>query len=98
MKPLGGGPPKIEPLPTGDAPAVSDCPVCEAEIDDQSDLGGACGTCGESTCVRCMMRANGVKVAASSEKNRERWDEFVGGAESGRIRCPACGKTGVKPS
>lgn len=93
LAPIGAPPPGG--LPAGVAPLL-DCPVCEAEMESPSDVGGVCDSCGESVCVACLMRANGLKVAASSESNHARWGEHVARAGARKIRCPACGRTGVK--
>ncbi|MHC4470059.1 MAG: hypothetical protein ACYTDY_03075 [Planctomycetota bacterium] len=109
-KPIGGAPPVVPPIEEevplvqpldGDdlPPAVSpvmDCPVCEAEIDDPADIGGECDTCGATMCIACLMRANGIRVSASSETNAERWDAHRSRSRPTQIRCAACGLRGVR--
>lgn len=100
LKPIEEGPPVVKPLPGGDLPSgvgeMKDCPVCEAELETAEDVGGICSSCGQSVCVACLMRANGVRVTASSERNLERWRQYSAKNPPSQIRCPACGQQGVE--
>lgn len=100
VPPIDEGVPVVQPLDgEGLPPVVSpvmDCPVCEAEIDDPADIGGECDTCGATMCIACLMRANGIRVSASSETNAERWDAHRSRSRPTQIRCAACGLRGVR--
>ncbi len=76
MKPVSADPPVVAPvgegeaLPSGIEAFRMDCPVCTAEMESPEEVGGVCGDCEQSVCFACLMRANGVKISASLERNR----------------------------
>jgi ssDNA-binding Zn-finger/Zn-ribbon topoisomerase 1 len=91
-------PPVIQPIDP-DLPAGIDeyleCPVCAVEMEGPEEIGGQCRNCGQEVCLTCLMRANGVRAAATLKKNRARWAEHVAAVSADKIRCPACGRKGI---
>ena len=96
IQPLDRGPPILPPMRARAEP-LQDCPVCEVELNDIRNVGGVCGSCGESVCVACLLKANGGKASASSVVNRERWSQHRSRLRPIQIRCAACGRAGVDP-